>query len=158
MSEIIRIIDQFEREHDGDPWHGSPLSAILDAVTAADAALRPLPGSHSIWELVLHMTSWKKEVRRRLSGGAAALPEDGEWPDVGDPTEKCWAAAKSRLDDAHRQLMTDIRATPESRLYEPTNDPRDLQTGAGVTFYQLLHGLVQHDVYHSGQIALLAKR
>jgi len=39
MSEIIRIIDQFEREHDGDPWHGSPLSAILDGVTAVAVPL-----------------------------------------------------------------------------------------------------------------------
>ena len=67
MSEIDRIIDQLEREHAGDPWHGSPLSAILDGITAGDAALKPLAGAHSIWELVLHMTAWKREVRRRLS-------------------------------------------------------------------------------------------
>ena len=158
MSEIDRIIDQLEREHAGDPWHGSPLSAILDGITAGDAALKPLAGAHSIWELVLHMTAWKREVRRRLSGAAAALPEDGDWPEVGDPTEKRWVAARTRLEDAHRQLLTDIRAMPESQLHTPTNDPRDHPTGAGVSFYQLLHGIVQHDVYHTGQIALLKKR
>ena len=158
MSEIDRIVDQFEREHDGDPWHGSPLSAILRDITAADAARRPLPGAHSVWELVLHITAWKNEVRRRLSGAAAALPEEGDWPEVGDPTEQRWDAAKSRLGAAHRQLLTDIRAMPESRLHEATNDPRHRPTGAGVSVYQLLHGLVQHDTYHAGQIALLKKR
>lgn len=158
MSEIDRIIDQLEREHAGDPWHGSPLSEILDGITAGDAALKPLAGAHSIWELVLHMTAWKREVRRRLSGAAAALPEDGDWPEVGDPTEKRWAAARARLGNAHRQLLTDIRAMPQSQLHDETNDPRYRPTGAGVSFYQLLHGIVQHDVYHSGQIALLKKR
>ncbi len=158
MSEIERIIDQLEREHAGDPWHGSPLSAILDGITAGDAALKPLAGAHSIWELVLHMTAWKREVRRRLSGAAAALPEDGDWPEVGDPTEERWAAARARLEQAHRQLLTDIRAMPESQLHDETNDPRDRPAGAGVSFYELLHGIVQHDVYHSGQIAILKKR
>jgi len=158
MSEIDRIVDQLEREHDGDPWHGSPLSAILAGLTASDAALRPLPGAHSIWELVLHLTAWKKEVRRRLSGAPASLPEDGDWPDVGDPTQERWDAATARLEDAHRRLLSDIRGMPESRLFQATNDPRDRPTGAGASFYELLHGLVQHDVYHSGQIALLKKR
>ena len=83
MSEIQRIVDQLEREHTGDPWHGSPLHAILDGVTAAQAAARPLPAAHSIWELVLHMTGWKSEVRRRLSGAPAAEPDGGDWPEVG---------------------------------------------------------------------------
>lgn len=33
MNQIARIVDQLEREHAGDPWHGAPLSAILDGIT-----------------------------------------------------------------------------------------------------------------------------
>jgi uncharacterized damage-inducible protein DinB len=157
MSEIQRIVDQLEREHTGDPWHGSPLHAILDDVTAAQAAARPLPAAHSIWELVLHMTGWKDEVRRRLSGAPAAEPEGGDWPQVGTPSEARWRGAIANLDRAHADLIAAIRALPESSLHEPTNDPRNRPLGAGVSYYVLLHGIVQHDVYHSGQIALLMK-
>ena len=62
-----------------------------------------------------------------------------------------------KLEAAHSRLIAMIRQIPESRLFEATNDPRSRPLGTGVSYYVLLHGIVQHDVYHSGQIALLKK-
>lgn len=157
MSEIERIVDQLRREHAGDPWHGSSLCTILERVTATQAFARPVPGAHSIWELVLHVTAWKNEVRHRLSGLSAGEPEEGDWPEVGEPTEDRWRDALARLEHAHQDLLAAVRRLPESRLFTPTNDERNRETGSGVTYYVLLHGAVQHDVYHAGQIALLKK-
>jgi uncharacterized damage-inducible protein DinB len=157
MSEISRIIDELEREYGGDPWHGSPLVAILDGVTASQANARPVANAHSIWELVLHVTGWKNEVRLRLSGAPAGEPREGDWPDVGEPSDERWHAALERLRRAQRDLLADIQTLPEAKLLAPTNDPRDKKTGAGDNYYVLLHGAVQHDVYHAGQIALLKK-
>ncbi len=157
MTEIARIVDQLQREYDGDPWHGSPLEAILEGVDAARAAARPIPSAHSIWELVLHMTGWKNETARRLTGAVACMPIEGDWPDVGKPTAERWQAALTRLQSAHNELIAAVKALPESRLYEATNDTRSGPLGTGVSYYVLLHGIVQHDVYHAGQIALLKK-
>jgi uncharacterized damage-inducible protein DinB len=157
MSEISRLIDELEREHQGDPWHGSPLRDLLRGVTCEVAAARPLRNVHSVWEIVLHVTAWKNEVRRRLSGAPAGTPQEGDWPDVPSPTAEAWQAALDDLEKAHRSLVDAIRQLPEDRLYEATNDPRDRETGAGVTHYVLLHGIVQHDVYHAGQIAIVRK-
>ena len=157
MNEIARIVDQLEREHAGDPWHGSPLSAILEGITFQQAAAKPLPEAHSIWELVLHITGWKNEVRRRLSGAPAREPESGDWPAVGQPTAGRWAEALEGLQLAHRLLVSAVRDFPEANLYIPTNDARNRELGVGVTHYELLHGVVQHDVYHAGQIAVLKK-
>jgi uncharacterized damage-inducible protein DinB len=157
MSEVDRIADQLEREHSGDPWHGSPLASILEGITGAQAAARPVRGAHSIWEIVLHMTGWKHEVRRRLGGAAAAEPEGGDWPAVDAPSEDEWQRALSGLERAHRDLVAAVKAMPEARLFEATNDPRNRPLGVGVSHYVLLHGIVQHDVYHSGQIAILRK-
>jgi uncharacterized damage-inducible protein DinB len=157
VSEIARIIDQLERDHTGDAWHGSPVKAILNGVTAAQASARPMPAGHSIWELVLHMTGWKDEVRRRLTGAPAGDPEGGDWPEPGEPSDARWREAVAQLDRAHAALVSAVRELPESRLHEPTNDPRDRALGAGVSHYVLLHGLVQHDAYHAGQIAILKK-
>ena len=156
-TEIARIVDELQREHDGDPWHGSPLMAILKGVTAEQAARTPPNGAHSIWELVLHMTGWKNETARRLSGALACMPIEGDWPEVGEPTEARWREAIARLETAHRSLIKAVKTLPEARLYEPTNDTRSGPLGTGVPYYVLLHGIVQHDVYHSGQIALLKK-
>lgn len=157
MNEIVRIVDQLERENAGDPWHGASLSAILDGITWQQAAAKPLPHAHSIWELVLHMTGWKNEVRHRLSGAPAGEPEGGDWPAVGEPTAERWADALENLELAHRLLVSAVKDFPEADLYTPSNDSRDRELGVGVTYYELLHGIVQHDAYHAGQIAMLKK-
>jgi uncharacterized damage-inducible protein DinB len=157
QTEIDRILDEIDREYQGDPWHGSPLGDILRDVSAEQAAARPMAHAHSIWEIVVHMTAWKNEVRKRLSGRPAGLPEEGDWPAVGSRTEARWAEALSQLDKAHLALVESVRALQENRLFEPTNDPRDRANGTGVSYYVLLHGIVQHDVYHAGQIAVLKK-
>jgi uncharacterized damage-inducible protein DinB len=157
MEEVTRIVDQLEREHTGDPWHGSPLSAILDGITYMQASAKPIAEGHSIWELVLHIAAWKNEVRRRLSGAAAGEPQEGDWPPVGEISESRWRAARDHLEKSHRLLVSAVKAFPETKLFEPTNDTRDRALGTGVTYYELLHGVVQHDTYHSGQIAILKK-
>jgi uncharacterized damage-inducible protein DinB len=156
-SEIERIVDQLEREHSGDAWHGSPLRELLKGVTCQVAATRPSRNVHSVWEIVLHITAWKNEVRRRLSGAPAGDPEEGDWPEVPSPTEDAWKAALDRLEQAHSALVAAVKELPEAKLYEPTNDPRNPAAGSGVSYYVLLHGVVQHDAYHAGQIAVVRK-
>jgi uncharacterized damage-inducible protein DinB len=156
VTEIERIIDELQREHSGEPWHGSPLREILKGVTAAQATARPVAGGHSIWELVLHIASWKNEVRKRLSGAAASDPEEGDWPEVGETSEERWRQALAALERAHTELVAAIRQVSDAQLAKPTNDPR-APAGAGVSYYVLLHGIVQHDTYHTGQVALLKK-
>jgi uncharacterized damage-inducible protein DinB len=156
-SEISRIVDELQREHDGDPWHGSPLKAILQGIDAQRAAARPLADAHSIWEIVLHMTSWKNETTRRIRGAVACMPIEGDWPEAGLPTEDGWQQAIGRLEAAHEDLIAAVKAFADTKLYEPTNDTRSAPLGTGVSHYVLLHGIVQHDVYHTGQIALLKK-
>jgi uncharacterized damage-inducible protein DinB len=157
VSESSRLIDQFKRAHDGDPWHGSPVTAILKGVTAGQAAAEPPNGAHSIWALVLHMTAWRNEVAERAAGKPAGEPAAGDYPEVGDPTPARWTAALAALDASHRNLVKVVREMSDDHLWEATNDPRDRPLGTGVSYYELLHGIVQHDAYHAGQIAILKR-
>ena len=157
MSEIDRLVDELQRDHDGDPWHGSSITRILHGLTSPQAALRPVSHVHSVWEIVLHMAAWKHEVKRRISGAPAGLPEEGDWPPVGDPTPERWAEALRRLDAAQASVIAAVRGLSEAELLAPTKDPRERETGAGVSYYVLVHGLAQHDAYHGGQLALLIK-
>jgi uncharacterized damage-inducible protein DinB len=156
-SEVARIIDQLDREHSGDAWHGTPLRQLLSDVDYSQATVRPFEGVHTIWEIVLHMTAWKNEVRRRLGGAPAGLPTEGDWPSPAAAGPQTWCEAVDAMEDAHRALVAAIARFPEAQLFAPTNDSRAPETGQGVSYYVLLHGVVQHDVYHSGQIALLKK-
>jgi uncharacterized damage-inducible protein DinB len=157
MTEADRLLDQFKRAHDGDPWHGSPVTAILKGVTAQQAATLPPNGAHSIWALVLHMTGWRNEVADRAKGKPSGEPAAGDYPAIVDPTPARWKAALAALDASHENLMTVVRGMSDEQLLKPTNDPRNRPLGTGVSYYELLHGIVQHDAYHAGQIAILKK-
>ena len=155
--ETERIAELIERVVEGDPWHGPSVAVLLRDVTAANAA-RPGPGgAHGIWELVLHMTGWAREVTARLGGRAAQDPEEGDWPSIGEPTPVRWDTAKAKLFDAHRELAQAVRRFDESRLPAPVSDFRDNALGTGLSHYLTLHGLVQHTVYHAGQIAVVKR-
>jgi uncharacterized damage-inducible protein DinB len=156
-SEPSRIIDQLVRAHAGDPWHGSPVMTVLNGVTAKQAAQRPPHGAHSIWELVLHMTGWRNEVAARITGKAAGDPDGGDYPAIGKRTSERWTAALGALDAAHRRLVDVTSGLTDEQLVRPTKDPRNDPPAPGATAYELLHGIVQHDAYHAGQIAILKK-
>ena len=95
MSEKHRIVDLSSRVMEGDPRHAANIAALLADVTAEEAAARPIPGAHSIWQLVLHMTSWADEVRSRVSGAPAGSPAAGDWPRVGPVGRARWDAARA---------------------------------------------------------------
>ncbi len=156
-TELEVVLDELERAWDGDPWHGSPLAAILADVTAEAAVARPIAAAHSIWEITLHLTGWTREVTRRIRGGAAGLPAGGDWPPVGAATPAAWDEAVRALGAAHRELLAAVGELPPGRLAERVGDTRDAPLGSGVSHAVTLHGLAQHHAYHGGQIALLSK-
>jgi hypothetical protein len=151
MNELDRIRDQLQRAYDGAAWHGPPLRKLLTDVTAATAARKPIPGAHSIWTLVRHVSAWQRVVTRRLAGERIdALPPDEDFPPVVDPSESAWKTALEELASSHRQLAEAIIRLPEDRLDE-------LAPGQKYSVYVMLHGVVQHNLYHAGQIAILKK-
>ena len=156
--EADRIAIEIRKAWDGDPWHGAPILANLAGIDAAGAARRPVPLAHTIWELVVHLTAWTREVTRRLQGAAPAMPIEGDWPDVGDRSDEAWDRAVSDLGQAHDALAAALSRFPDDRLDHPVGDtPHDPPAGTGVTYREMLHGLAQHDAYHSGQVAMLRK-
>jgi uncharacterized damage-inducible protein DinB len=157
MSEKERLLNQFEREVQGQPWHGSSLTTILDGVTAAQAAHKPSAEAHSIWEILLHMTGWKREVTRRAVGHEAGEPAQGDWPAIGGPTDARWREAQADHLRAQRELVDVVRDLSDSQLATKVPGNSEAFVGAGLSVLATLWGLLQHDVYHAGQIAILKK-
>ena len=154
-AEAARTADLLARILDGEPWHADNLTMLLADVTATEAGTRHAPGTHTIIELVLHMTGWAGEVQSRLAGALAGAPPQGDWPDAGEVTPARWAAAREALYAAHRELHDAIAKLPDDVLARPVRDERG--DGVGATGYQTAHGIQHHSVYHAGQIALIKK-
>ena len=155
MSETARIADQLRRAFQGDAWHGDSLLEILDGITAAQAAARPLKHAHTIWELVLHITAWDSAVRRRLAGAAVDLSDEQNFPSVMDPSENAWRRTIEQARKVHNELVQAVEAFPDERLAEKV--PGKKSEPDWYNFYYMLHGVAQHELYHAGQIALLKK-
>jgi len=157
MSETSFYATQIQATQSGDPWYGPPITQVVEGLTSQQAAARPIPNAHSIWEIILHMTSWVREVRRRLEQGNPHEPDDGDWPPVPDPTEGNWWQAMDELETAHADLREQLFRTPEKKLDDMVGPVRDPAQGTGVSYAAMLQGLLQHDAYHLGQVALLKK-
>lgn len=157
MQEVERLRRELEATMDGDPWYGSAVARILDGIDAPRAAARPIKGAHSIWELVLHMTSWVNEVRRRLEGGKHGEPVEGDWPAVSSTTAAAWKQATDGLRRAHAELARTLAATDDARLARQVTGSQVDSSGKPVTLYQTTVGILQHDAYHAGQIAILKR-
>ena len=105
MTEIERIQDQIRRTyqgdacHEGEAWHGTPLRTILNGVSAQVAIKRVVPSVHTVWELVLHMTSWRTIVVRRIGGDAVLNPSvQDDWPSRIEESEEAWRRALAELE------------------------------------------------------------
>jgi uncharacterized damage-inducible protein DinB len=150
MSETDRIWDGLQRSFEGNEAWGCPsLRDLLASVTAPQAAAHPIPGVPSIWELLLHATASEEAVRRRLAGeDVAPLPDELAWPGPADTSAAGWLRAKLDFGEARRALRQAVAAFDEARLGDPV-------PGHPYTFYVMLHGVIEHALYHAGQIEML---
>ncbi len=148
MRERERLREQLERAWTGPAWHGPSVREVLQGMDEGRAAARPLAARHSIWEIVLHMTTWVEVGVVRATGGEWEPSPDEDWPPVSETSAPAWEKALERLEGAHQALLVLLGSLDEGRLDEPV-------PGRDYTVGLLLHGVVQHDLYHAGQIALL---
>jgi hypothetical protein len=143
--EIRMLVDSLDEAFDRKSWHGPNLRSSLRGVTAAQAAWRPRPGRHNIWELTLHAAYWKYVARRKLTGGKrGGFPLKGRnffSRPAGEPREFDWKADIAILESEHRSLRAAVAALASA-------SPRTLH---------LIRGVAAHDLYHAGQIRLLRR-
>ena len=151
MSELERIVDQLQRAYRGEAWHGPSIREVLDGVDADAASARPVPNAHTIRELVVHVVVWEQEALARLAGkGRDDLPPEEDWP----AGAGAWADLLDELDAAHERLtsaISELDAEPGDEALDET------VAGSPGTVYHLLHGVIQHNLYHAGQMAILKK-
>lgn len=150
MTHLEKIGDQLKRAIHGNAWHGPSVLEALNGLSAKQAATRPIKQAHSPWEITLHITAWLRIMVRRFEGEDPEITRELDWPAIAETTEQAWSEAIKDLKKAHKQFQRVIDNTSESELYVklPTQES-DL--------YFFFHGLIQHCIYHAGQIAILKK-
>lgn len=98
-----------------------------------------------------HITVWEKVVRRRIKGEViSGLSPDQDWPAVRNSSEVAWQQTLTKLQRGNQELRDTISAMTDARL-------KEIVLGQTYSFYYMLQGVIQHDLYHAGQIAALKK-
>ena len=147
---LLRLLDDsYERR----AWQGPNLRGSLRGVSAAQAAWRPSPRRHNVWELVLHAAYWKYATWRMLTGerrGAFGEKGSNWFVRPVAKTEKAWRADLALLDLQHRRLRGAVAGLRAAQL---SRRPR----GSKYTTANLVYGIASHDVYHTGQIQVLKR-
>jgi uncharacterized damage-inducible protein DinB len=150
MDEVKRIEDQLKRAYAGPAWHGPSVREVLANVTPEIATRRPIANAHTIWEITLHILAWQRAVLTRTDGTPVELTDLEDWPAPEGSDASAWNRLLERLDESHRQLLAML-----SGLTDPELD--EIVAGETYTIYFMLHGLIQHNLFHAGQIAALKK-
>jgi len=128
-----RLRKVIQRSVEGPAWHGPSVREAIDGLTAVDAASRPIPNLHTIWDIVLHTAAWMEEAAVRIEGGFNEQPVRGNFPDPGELTEENWQAARDLLASSLAQLIE------------------------AIVIVDMLAGAAEHNSYHAGQIMVLRK-
>lgn len=150
MTEVERILDQYDRAMNGDAWHGDPVWTILDGISAEQADSRAHPDTHSIWELVSHMTFWETEVCHRLNHVPARSPDELNFPAAPQPTEENWKSTLAAFRQSNAEFHKSLAQLDPAGLDLPA-------PGRDKSIYVEVHGVIQHNLYHAAQIAILRK-
>jgi len=153
MPELALLLKVIDQAYDHRSWHGTNLRGSIRGLSLKQAAWRPAPGRHNIWELVVHAAYWKYAARRRLAreAGRAFRIKGSNWFERPIAhTEKAWRSDVALLDDMHRSLRAAIANLPPAILHHRNGAGKD-------TNFSLIAGVAAHDLYHAGQIQLLKR-
>ena len=149
---LTHYIQQFEAVYRNQPWYGDNLLSVLSDITNQEAFTQPAPGLHCLAELVAHVIYWRQSLIKRLEGDTsfkASMKSEHNWPSVDTLRAKGWPELLRQLEESQQRLIAELQRHTEAVLTEP------YCTGTNVQ--QLIEGVLQHDVYHQGQMALVKK-
>ncbi len=153
MNEIERILEQYDRAMSGNAWHGDPVWKVLEGIPAEQAARRAQAKTHSIWELVSHMTFWETEVCRRMSDLPARSVEELNFPAAPEATEENWNRTLAEFRRSNEEFRAALTKFDVTQLDQPLPG----REKSGYTATVEVNGVIQHNLYHAGQIAFLRK-
>lgn len=148
---INDIIIQLEEIYSGKPWYGDSMADILNKISPVDAVKKLSPQTHCIVELVFHMITWRYFVVKQLQGDNeydVKQDDKNDWREFNLSDENLWKSALSEFDKMHKMLISELNNFNEV-LMNKTIPLRNYN------YEFLLTGLIQHDMYHLGQISLI---
>ena len=147
---LQHYITQFEAIYQGEPWFGESFEEKLKGLDEHNAFQRPTAEIHSIAELLHHSIYWRSMLIKRLNGDITykgSMKSEENWLPLEKLKAKGWKKILEAWHTSQRELIEGLRQAPETFFSAPYRN--------GHTHAHLVEGVLQHDIYHLGQIGLV---
>lgn len=150
MAVSQKLVYELEEVVSGNPWLGM---SVMDVLWDIDAAVihNRHGNAHTIAEILLHMVAWTEEIASRLKGNKGKEPDRGDWP----------ASDNADLNTLIALFVHEHAALKDTALGRSDEDwekKNNTSEGHPLTLRVHFEGLIQHHIYHLGQIALLNRQ
>jgi uncharacterized damage-inducible protein DinB len=145
VSTAERIADAYHAVTVKGAWYGPSLGELLEQILPELAIAAPTPGANSIAALLQHLLLWNERVRNAADG--IPMPPwqaEKEWAEPPIP----WSELVTRWNQSRDLLEARMRKFPDADL------PK-IVPGRNCAYETVFNGIVQHAIYHSGQIAMV---
>ena len=152
QNEINSIISSLQSTLTGQPWYGRAVYDILEEIDASKVYTKPNDASHSLIDLLYHMVTWAEFTQKRIEKKPIedmATFDALDWRPI-DPAAHTWQKGLELLKAAHISIIEHLQIRKDIFLEEIV-DYREYN------FRFLLNGLIQHNIYHLGQVAYVSK-
>lgn len=150
---IKQLILKLQESFDGKPWFGESLMTKLNSVDVNKVNDLPLSSQNSISRLVQHIINWRIFAIKKLQGDKdfdIEQNDTNDWTDILINNEEDWNKLKVKLQDTQDKIIRLLSSKDNSFLIQQVS-------GRQYNFQYLIEGLIQHDIYHLGQIGLVKR-
>ena len=150
--ELQSIIRNLEKVNTGQPWYGRAVYEMLEETDPAMVYKKPNDNSWSLIELLYHMITWADFTLKRIEGDKEkdmAAFEELDWREI-DPGIHTWEKGISEFKAIHKKIVELLNEKDDKFL-------GDIVDYRKYNFRFLLNGLIQHNIYHIGQVAYIKK-
>jgi DinB superfamily len=150
--EALSIIKNFETTLNGQPWFGRAVYILLDEMDSKKASVRPNENEHSALELIWHMNTWAEFTLANLENRSESELKDIEANDWRELVKQkhTWKKGLTHFKSIHKKIIANLGKRDDDFL-------SDMVPNRRYNFRFMLNGLIQHNIYHAGQLAYLKK-
>ena len=150
---ITNYIFQLGRLYHGGNWVQESFEGKLNGLSDGQAFQQPVPGIHSVAELLWHCMYWRHVNLKRLRGEKNTYRDATSaflnFLTIEELKTKGWKTIRREFEQTQIQLIDFLKQQTDSFLeneYEP-----------GHSYEFAIEGTIQHDYYHLGQIGLVIR-
>lgn len=149
---LLSIIRHIENVNSGQPWYGKSVYKLLEEVNPKIVYDKPNVIEHSMIELLYHMITWADFTLKRVQGDKESdlkASEELDWRKL-EPKKHSWKKGIAEFKSIHRKLIALLKKKDDAFLKEIVDYRK-------YNFRFLLNGMIEHNIYHIGQIVYINK-